>query len=327
MKTFHIVVATMLTFSLSSAFDKALDKQKNETGINLDAVEWKLPDAISEDGILDETKLPNSPYGDAVKYGYKLVTQSHNYIGPNAKDEKMRYAGNHLSCSSCHASGGTKQNSAGFVGIVGRFPQYNARGDKIVSLEDRINGCMQRSMNGKPLPLNSPEMRAMVTYMHYLSTGIPVGADTVGQGLGDVSYIDRAADPVKGKTVYENHCVACHGANGEGLQNPDFASGDYYIYPPIWGDDSYNTGAGMYRLIKAAEFIKYNMPQFNEILTLEEVYDVAAYMNSQPRPIKDGRENDFPNRKVKAIDMDVGPHDDKFSDEQHKYGPFNDMSY
>lgn len=327
MKTIHIVIASMLACSVTFGLDLALDKQKKQTGSNLPVAEWKLPPALDELGVLDESKLPDSPYGDMVKYGYKLISQTHNYIGPNAKDEAKRYAGNHLSCNSCHAQGGTKQYSAGFIGITARFPQYNARGDKIVSLEDRINGCMQRSMNGKTLPLNSPEMRAIVTYMHYLSVGVPVGANIKGQSLKKVKLLDRPADPAKGKVVYEAHCTVCHGENGEGMKNPEFASADYYIYPPLWGDDSYNTGAGMYRMIKVAQFIKQNMPQFNEILTDEEAFDVAAYINSKPRPIKDGRENDFPNRKVKAIDMDVGPHDDKFSDKQHKYGPFKEMKY
>lgn len=325
MKYFHILTIPLLLTSLTFGFDAKLDKQKQLTGIDLPTAKWQLPPAIDENGILDETKLPNSPYGKNVILGYKILTQTHKYIGPDAKDKEKRLAGNHLSCNSCHANAGTKVYSAGFVGITARFPQYNARGDKIVSIEDRINGCMQRSMNGKVLPLNSPEMRAIVTYMHYLSSGVQVGAKVEGQGLNSVKLISRAADPKKGEIIYQTHCVACHGQNGEGLQNPDVANGDYYIYPPLWGNDSYNTGAGMYRMIKAAQFIKQNMPQFNAILTDEEAFDVAAYINSQKRPIKEGRDLDFPDRRVKAIDMDVGPHDDKFSDKEHKYGPFDKM--
>lgn len=43
-------------------------------------------------------------------------------------------------------------------------------------------------------------------------------------------------------------------------------------------------------------------------------------MNSQARPIKANRDKDFPDRKVKPLDMDVGPHDDSFSTTQHRYG-------
>ncbi|CZE49240.1 c-type cytochrome [Campylobacter geochelonis] len=328
MKFSYLALTTMLFMSFSAslfAFDTAKNKLKNETGINLPTQEWKFPDGIDEIGALDISKLPDSPYAKAVIYGYQLITQTHNYIGPNAKDSKKAYAGNNLSCSSCHASAGTKQFQSSFVGIVARFPQFNARGDKVVSIEDRINGCMQRSMNGKALPLNSPEMRAMVTYMHWLSQGIPVGANIKGQGLGKVNLLPRAASPKKGKIVYEANCVACHGENGEGLQNPDYKTGDYYIYPPLWGDDSYNTGAGMYRLIKAAQYIKHSMPQGNPTLSDEEAFDVASYINSQPRPIKADREADFPDRSIKPLDMDVAPYDDNFSIEQHRFGPYKQM--
>lgn len=50
---------------------------------------------------------------------------------------KKRFAGNNLSCSSCHTNGGSVQNQSGFVGIWARFPQYNARGDKVITLADR----------------------------------------------------------------------------------------------------------------------------------------------------------------------------------------------
>lgn len=87
-------------------------------------------------------------------------------------------------------------------------------------------------------------------------------------------------------------CAVCHQENGLGLKNED-STGAYYLYPPLWGDDSYNTGTGMYRLIKAASYIKENMPQGAPDLSLEDAYDVAAYMNSQARPIKANKNKDF----------------------------------
>jgi thiosulfate dehydrogenase len=41
------------------------------------------------------------------------------------------------------------------TGVWGQFPQYRAREGAVVTLEDRINGCMERSMNGRALPLDS----------------------------------------------------------------------------------------------------------------------------------------------------------------------------
>ena len=307
------VVAAIAGLSISLfALDAAQEKLQNDTGVNLPKSKWVIP---------DEKTIPNNVYGDAIRYGQKLVNETYLYIGPQAKDPKMHYAGNNLSCSSCHAEGGTVKNQAGFVGIHARFPQYQGRPNAAVTLEDRINGCMLRSMNGKPLPYTSKEMRAMATYMKWLSTGVPTGAMTEGQGLVKVSPLNRAGDPKQGEKVYVAKCAACHGANGEGIKNEQGG----YTFPPVWGADSYNTGAGMYRLLKFVSYVKANMPKGDATLTDAEAFDVGAYVNSQPRPIFKGRENDFPNRAVKPVDMDVAPYDDSFSEVTHRYGPYQQM--
>ena len=56
-------------------------------------------------------------------------------------------------------------------------------------------------------------------------------------------------------------------------------------------------------------------------LTNEEVWDLAAYISSQPRPKKEFPE-DWPDIKKKPIDFPFGPYTDNFSEKQHKYGPF-----
>ncbi|RDU71594.1 cytochrome C oxidase Cbb3 [Helicobacter anseris] len=296
--------------------------KKSDTGISLSEAKWTLPDALDTDGYVVEEKMPkNSKYSEMVILGNKILNETTKYVGPQAKDKSKRFAGNNLSCSSCHAKGGSVANQSGFVGIWGRFPQYNARADKVITLEDRVNGCFERSMNGKRMPVDSIEMKAIMTYMQWLSQGIQVGAKTQGQGLKAVEFLSRAADPKAGKKIYEEKCAACHQNNGLGMKNPE-KTGSYYIFPPLWGDDSYNTGAGMYRLIKAASYIKANMPQGDANLSLEEAYDVAAYINSQKRPVKANRDKDFPDLKLKPLDMDVGPYDDNLSTTQHRYGPY-----
>ncbi|PAF53150.1 cytochrome C oxidase Cbb3 [Helicobacter sp. 13S00482-2] len=320
-----ILMLLPLIATVGFGFDKKLSKEKGAMGIELPTQEWKLPAAMQEDGYIDESKMPkNSKYTEMVVLGNKILNETSKYIGPTAKNPKMRYAGSNLSCSSCHAAGGTKQNASGFVGIWGRFPQYTSRGDSISTLEDRINGCMQRSLNGKSLPLGSKEMKAMVTYMQWLSQGIPVGAKIKGQGLIKMELMDRAADPKKGKIVFEEKCVACHQADGQGLKN-ESPEGAYYIFPPLWGKDSFNTGAGMHRELKAASYIKANMPKGNPDLTDEQAYDVSAYINSQPRPVKAGLEKDFPDRRVKPLDAVTGPYNDNFSQKQHQFGPYKEM--
>jgi thiosulfate dehydrogenase len=96
--------------------------------------------------------------------------------------------------------------------------------------------------------------------------------------------------------------------------------------PPLWGRDSFNDGAGMARLITAANFVHFNMPHgtdyLNPQLTAEEAWDVAAFMISQPRSHKAGLEHDYPDLLQKPVDTPYGPYADGFSEQQHKYGPF-----
>jgi thiosulfate dehydrogenase len=269
-------------------------------------------------------KVPKNQEGELIIYGKNLVTETYKYIGPLVKDKKMRFAGNNLSCKNCHLDSGTKKYSGGFVGVYQRYPQFRARNNSMQSLEGRINDCMERSLNGKVLDINSKEMKAFISYMKWLSKDIPKEYKKVeGQGFVKINLLDRAASPVNGRKIYMEKCMSCHGINGQGLQNGSKLNG--YIFPPLWGNDSFNTGAGMYRIITAASFIKANMPFGNPNLTDEEAFDVAAYINSQPRPSKKGLEKDYPNLKLKPVDTPYPPYADNFSQEQHKYGPFKEM--
>ena len=61
-----------------------------------------------------------------------------------------------------------------------------------------------------------------------------------------------------------------------------------FTIPPLWGDNSFNSAAGMAKIETAAAFIHANMPvgaDYREpILSEQEAWDVAAFMTSQPRP-------------------------------------------
>jgi thiosulfate dehydrogenase len=182
---------------------------------------------------------------------------------------------------------------------------------------------MERSMNGRALALESREMKAFIAYMKWLSTGIPDGARIVGAGTLSVREPGRAADLGHGAEVYGRVCAACHGEDGQGHRD---AQGGGYQFPPLWGPDSYNNGAGMARFLNAAAFVKHNMPlgtTFDAtVLSDEEAYDVAGYINSQPRPQKASLERNFPNRLQKPVDAPYGPYIDGFSEQQHKFGPY-----
>lgn len=265
-----------------------------------------------------------SSASEEVQYGYLLLSESSQHIGPAASRPEMRFAGNNLACKNCHLKTGTQAGSASWIGIADRFPQFRGRENKIGTLEERINGCMERSMNGKPLPVESEEMKAMVAYMEWLSEGVPDVKVATYKGFPKIVIPDEAAEPVKGKVVYVKHCQVCHGEDGQGIRLMEEEKG--YQYPPLWGTDTYNHGAGMHRVLTAAQFIKGNMPfgatRDNPILTDEEAYHVAAYINSFSRPEKQNTEVDFPDKKLKPVSTPYGPWVDDFSPEQHKFGPF-----
>ena len=101
-----------------------------------------------------------------------------------------------------------------------------------------------------------------------------------GSGSAAVIVAALAPDAMRGADVYRLHCAACHGVEGQGVK-----SGSSYAFPPLWGPGGYNAGAGMHRVPTAAAFIKANMPLGQGgTLTDQQAWDVAAYVNAQPRP-------------------------------------------
>ena len=280
----------------------------------VDLTQWTAPDIAN---------LADDPFGTMVKYGYALFTDTANEIGPAVADPARRFAGNNLACQNCHLQGGTQPYAMPLVGVWGQFPQYRAREGAVDTLEDRINGCMERSMNGRALPLESREMRAFSAYVRWLSTGIPDGAKLMGAGTLRIKEPARAADPGHGEQIFFQICATCHGADGLGQRAQ---AGAGYEFPPLWGPDSYNNGAGMSRLLTVAAYAMHDMPigtVFNApVLDDDLAYDVAAYLISQKRPQKADLDNDFPVRLQKPIDTPYGPYADGFGVEQHTYGPF-----
>ena len=217
------------------------------------------------------------------------------------------HVGDQINCTSCHLNAGTVADGSPYVGVSAFFPSYGARAGKIITMEDRINGCFRRSMNGKPLAKDSGEMKAMVAYFDWMKGETKPEDKVAGRGVGK---IDRSIKPDadNGKKIYADQCAVCHGENGEGLRN---VAGKM-VYPPLWGDESFNIGAGMARTYTAAAFVKRNMPiGFHSKFPLgqgglsdQEAVDVAEYFSHQPRP-------DFPD-KVKDWPKDKKPDDARY---------------
>lgn len=270
--------------------------------------------------------LPNDAFGAQVRRGRDLITATYAHMGPEVPDTAKRFAGNNLACSNCHLEAGTKKFGLPIFGLFGLFPQYSARLGAEITIEDRVNSCMVRSMNGRELPADSAEMQAMVAYIKFLSSGVAPGQILPGLGAGAMPELKRAADPARGKTVYVNSCQACHNTDGSGIRRSLPTTDLGYMMPPLWGPDSFNDGAGMARLITAANFLHFNMPHgadyLNPQLSVEQAWDVAAFIISQPRPRKAGLDKDFPDLLRKPVDTPYGPYADGFSERQHKYGPF-----
>jgi thiosulfate dehydrogenase len=309
----HIVLVSLVATLTSTNLVPERHLLASET-ITIDLIQWAAPDM---------TSVGHDPFGQLVKYGFELLTDTANQIGPTVSDPAKRFSGNNLACQNCHLQAGTQAYAMPLTGIWGQFPQYRGREGAVDTLEDRINGCMERSMNGRALPLASREMRALSAYMRWLSTGVPDGAKLIGAGTLRIKEPDRAADPGRGAEIYAQMCATCHGSDGRGQRA---GTGAGYQIPPLWGSDSYNNGAGMSRILTAAAYAMHNMPfgtTFSApVLIDEDAYDVAGYMVSRDRPEKLGLENDFPNRLEKPVDTPYGPYADGVSEMQHKIGPF-----
>jgi len=256
-----------------------------------------------------------------VKYGRELIEKTSYYLGPNGTVAQIT---NGMNCQNCHLDGGTVPWGNNYGAVASLYPQFRARSGRLETIVKRISDCMERSLNAhKVIDSNSKEMKAIIAYMQWLGADVPKKHKPKGSGIMNIPYLDRAADPQKGLSVYINKCQRCHGPNGQGQKKPD-SSG--YEYPPLWGTNSYNTAAGLYRISRFAGYVKNNMP-FGEVayhnpqLTDEEAWDVAAFVNSQPRPSKIFKE-DWPDISKKPFDHPFGPFADGFSEAQHKYGPF-----
>ncbi len=280
------------------------------TGQSTEVVEWRFPEQI-----------PETPMGETIRYGRELIANTDQYLGPAAKDPALRLAGNQLSCKNCHLGKGTRANAIGFVGISHRYPAYYAPLDKAVTLAERINACFVRSLNGQDLPLEGQEMTAMLAYLNWLSEEIPVGANLAEAGLPEIEIPARAADPKVGQELYTYHCAACHGEQGLGQKEDGNQTG--YVFPPLWGPDSYGSGSNMARQLIATRYIKANMPLGRPVLTTGQAYDIAAYMNTQKRPDFVGE--DYPNLSTKPVDVPYPPYKDQASAEQHLLGPFGPL--
>ena len=210
--------------------------------------------------VLDVAALPDKAYGRQVRLGRAIIAKTYAYIGPLVADPAKRYAGNNLACGDCHLEAGAKTFGLPLVGLYGDFPRYSIRSGREISIEGRINSCMTCSMNGQRLPVDAPAMRALAAYVKFLSSNMPLDERVPYDRSGQIPELDRAADPIHGKVVYARVCLGCHQGDGAGIVANLKALVSGYVVPPLWGNGSFNDGAGMARIITLANFAYANMP-------------------------------------------------------------------
>ncbi len=319
-KKYCLIIAPVIFWTFSLCLLPGCVNDRTETNLvendslSTEKDEWVAPDTAT---------IPKSKEGDMIRYGRTLVVNTGAFFGPKGK---LNRSTNGMNCQNCHLEAGTKIFGNSYSAVYATYPKYRPRSGTVEHLEKRINDCMERSLNGNKIDSLSKEMRAYVAYINWVGKEVKKSNIPHGAFVAVLPFMDRAADSVKGKLVFQKNCIVCHGEHGEGKLHYDNIT---YVYPPLWGPHSYNNSAGLFRLSSLAGFIKSNMPNLKSsyevpVLTDEEAWDVAAFICSMPRPEKKFK-NDWPDIKRKPVDYPFGPFADNFTEVQHKYGPFKEI--
>lgn len=268
-----IVLSSLVFLGLFGGCVGPQDPRSDESSV-LHQTEPRPLDALFSHPSPDS--IPGGQQGEQIRLGYQLIVHTQEFATP--------YVGNSLTCANCHLDGGLDPNSASYVGLSRAYPEYRPRLGRVVTLADRINECFERSLNGRAIPQDSHKLQAIVAYIEWLSKDVPQGSRMAWRGIPRLQST-KPPDIVNGTKVFTTRCGFCHGADGQGTM----------AAPPLWGPRSYSLAAEMARIPVAASFIKSNMPRTRGwALSDQDAYDVAAYINSQPRPDFPGKGNDWP---------------------------------
>jgi len=233
-----------------------------------------------------------------IKRGFEYFTKTSRTV--------PRFSASSLSCNNCHLNAGQREKALPLVGVAGLFPEHNKRAGRLLSLEERIIGCFLRGENATGvagadttmLPQEtSEEVKALAAYIRWISSPVPSGHPPAWRGqntitarnLVPVAMLDRA----HGRELFLERCANCHGEDGQGVEIGDKKAG------PLWGPKSWNDGAGVSRVYTLAGFIRYAMPYLAPgTLTDKEAQEIAAYIDSQPRPAYPFKDRDYPGQKI-----------------------------
>jgi thiosulfate dehydrogenase len=310
-----LLIGIIIAFACIKFYFVSTRKIKVNHSVNSN-VAWIGPDITSDTTIKGEER-------SLILYGQDLIAHTSKYFGPKGSVSKLT---NGMNCQNCHLNAGNQPWGNNYGAVFSTYPKYRDRSGTVESIYKRVSDCMERSLNGKALDSNSREYTAIYSYIKYLGKNVQKDKKPIGSGIEKIKLLDRPADPQKGKIVYVAKCQICHGNNGQGQL---LGNNEEYAYPPVWGEHSYNDGAGLYRISNLAGFLKNNMPYLQTsherpVLTEAQSWDLAAFINTQPRPHMNPSK-DWPNIKKKPFDYPYGPYADSFSEQQHKFGPYQIM--
>ncbi|MEO9250213.1 MAG: c-type cytochrome [Gemmatimonadaceae bacterium] len=264
----RVALALLTIAGLAGCKEEAVDKSPAPHAAGIPAT--SAP-AISAS---DSTVFPTGPEGVEARRGFAILAAT--------RDSMPGYVGAGLRCFSCHLDNGRRANAIPLTGVYARYPNYNPRDNRVISIQDRVNNCFRRSLAGRNIPIDGVQMNAIVEYLAVVSRNIPVGAHVAGEGMP--TMVALTGDTSRGDAIYTQRCARCHGDNGQGIPPAT----------PLWGARSYSVGASLARVSRAATFIRHNMPFDSAgVLSDQQAFDVAAYVVSHPRPDAPEKQLDF----------------------------------
>ena len=219
-----------------------------------------------------DSAIPAGPEGDAIRRGLAIITDT--------RAAAPEFAGNQLRCANCHLDAGRTAGAAPLWAAYGNFPAWREKNGRINSFEKRVQDCFIYSINGRPPPFGGEVLLAISAYAGWLAQGQKIGVSPPGRGFPAIAAPPLPPDDARGAALFAEKCAACHGDDGQGL-----VDGETVVNPPLWGPQSYNWGAGMAQVDKAAAFIRANMPLGEgSSLSVQQAWDIAWFVDGHNRP-------------------------------------------
>jgi thiosulfate dehydrogenase len=241
----------------------------------------------------DTFTYPKGKLGEVVKLGEDILLHT------DTNKLSKEFVGSKLQCVNCHRrkSGslhpGTTSKIGTFIGTATAFPAYSKRYDDVITLQNRIDGCFQRCLNGKKSVVNTKVGIAVASYITWLSNSLDINMSSIAPRTpSKIKFWSDSRKKFKklfkkvthknylnGKRLYEKKCASCHGINGDGNG----------AFPPLWGKKdgkwlSYTADGSMAKLPNGATWIQENMPLgASKPLSDQEVVDITLYIDAQER--------------------------------------------